>query len=90
MRAPLVTGGLDYHGVTETVCRVAEQPSMPRAWYIALGLTSTLLAVVLLGADGVVVTPPVIVVVVVAFVVTGLLPEPTGHQPVRAPVSSPA
>ena len=43
---------------------------------LKLPLTSTLLAVVLLGADGVVVTPPVIVAVVVAFVVTGVLPEP--------------
>jgi hypothetical protein len=43
---------------------------------LKLPLTSTLLAVVLLGADGVVVTPPTIVAVVVAFVVTGVLPEP--------------
>jgi len=45
---------------------------------LRLPLTSTLLAVVLLGADGVVVTPPVIVAVVVAYVVTGMLPEPRG------------
>ena len=44
-RAPLVTGGLDYHGVTETVCRVAEQPSMPKAWWVALGISATLMSV---------------------------------------------
>ena len=52
---------------------------------LGLPLTSTLLAVVLLGADGVVVTPPIIVAVVVAFVVTGVLPEPKGAAPVTAP-----
>jgi H+/Cl- antiporter ClcA len=51
---------------------------------LRLPLTATLLAVVLLGADGVVVTPPVIVAVVVAFVVTGVLPEPRGAQPATA------
>ena len=52
---------------------------------LRLPLTSTLLAVVLLGADGVVVTPPTIVAVVVAFVVTWVLPEPLG-----APTDEPA
>jgi hypothetical protein len=52
---------------------------------LRLPLTSTLLAVVLLGADGVVVTPPTIVAVVVAFVVTGVLPEPRGSEPVTVP-----
>src|SRR4029078_3320640 len=49
---------------------------------LRLPLTSTLLAVVLLGAAGVVVPPPTIVAVVVAFVVTGVLPEPRGSEPV--------
>lgn len=52
---------------------------------LRLPMTSTLLAVLLLGADGVVVTPPVIVAVVVAFVVTGLLPEPRGGEVTTAP-----
>jgi len=54
---------------------------------LRLPLTATLLAVVLLGADGVVVTPPVIVAVVGAFVATGLLPEPraaSGGEPAVA------
>ena len=37
---------------------------------LRLPLTSTLLATVLLGADGVSVTPQVVVAVVVAFVIT--------------------
>ena len=52
---------------------------------LRLPLTATLLAVVLLGADGVTVTPPVIVAVVASFVVTGLLPEPRGSEPVTQP-----
>ena len=43
---------------------------------LRLPLTSTLLATVLLGADGVAVTPEVVVAVAVAFVVTLILPEP--------------
>jgi H+/Cl- antiporter ClcA len=43
---------------------------------LRLPLTATLLAVVLLGADGVTVTPPVIAAVVVAFVMTNVLPSP--------------
>ena len=43
---------------------------------LRLPLTSTLLATLLLGADGVSVTPQVVVAVVVAFVVTYMLPEP--------------
>ena len=41
---------------------------------LRLPLTSTLLATLLLGADGVSVTPQVVVAVVVAFLVTHLLP----------------
>ena len=77
----------------------ADLPGMSPASSIAIGigamcttmlrlpLTATLLAVVLLGADGVVVTPPVIVAVVGAFVATGLLPEPraaSGGEPAVA------
>jgi H+/Cl- antiporter ClcA len=43
---------------------------------LRLPLTSTLLAAVLLGADGVSTTPEVVVAVAVAFVVTFLLPDP--------------
>ena len=67
---------------------VAGLPGMALAPAIAMGigamcaamlrlpLTSTLLATLLLGADGVTVTPQVVVAVVVAFVVTNLLPVP--------------
>jgi hypothetical protein len=41
---------------------------------LRLPLTSTLLAVVLMGVDGVIVTPQVVVAVVVAFVITIVLP----------------
>ncbi|HSU34280.1 MAG TPA: chloride channel protein [Propionibacteriaceae bacterium] len=43
---------------------------------LRLPLTSTLLATLLLGADGVAVTPQVVVAVVVAFVITNVLPTP--------------
>ena len=43
---------------------------------LRLPLTSTLLATLLLGADGVSVTPEVVVAVVVAFVLTNVLPVP--------------
>jgi H+/Cl- antiporter ClcA len=46
------------------------------ATMLRLPLTSTLLATLLLGADGVSVTPEVIVAVVVAFVITVVLPVP--------------
>jgi len=48
---------------------------------LRLPLTSTLLAVLLLGDDGVSVTPQVIVAVVVAFVVTHVLPAAGAPQP---------
>jgi len=44
---------------------------------LRLPLTSTLLAVLLLGADGVVVTPQVVVAVAVAFVIINVLPDPS-------------
>jgi hypothetical protein len=43
---------------------------------LKLPLTSTLLATLLLGSDGLSVTPQVVVAVVVAFVVITVLPEP--------------
>ena len=43
---------------------------------LRLPLTSTLLAVLLMGVDGVVVTPQVVVAVAVAFVMTYVLPAP--------------
>jgi H+/Cl- antiporter ClcA len=62
---------------------------------LRLPLTSTLLAILLLGADGLSVTPEVIVAVVVAFLVTTVLPvvpapkeptlPPTGTRPADTP-----
>lgn len=56
---------------------------------LRLPLTSTLLATLLLGTDGVVVTPQVVVAVAVSFVVTNMLPVP-GPQPAQAPAQGPA
>ncbi|MFG1818247.1 chloride channel protein [Kribbella sp. NPDC049174] len=47
---------------------------------LRLPLTSTLLATLLLGTDGIVVTPQVVVAVAVAFVITNMLPEPAQRQ----------
>jgi molybdopterin-containing oxidoreductase family membrane subunit len=45
-RAPLVLGEQDFSSVTDTVCQVVEgQP--PRAWWIALGISSAFAAVLL-------------------------------------------
>jgi chloride channel protein, CIC family len=54
---------------------------------LRLPLTSTLLATLLLGTDGVTVTPQVVVAVAVAFVVTYMLPVPgpSGPEPIRPP-----
>ena len=48
---------------------------------LRLPLTSTLLAVVLMGVDGVAVTPQVVVAVAVAFVITNVLPGPGPKTP---------
>ena len=48
---------------------------------LRLPLTSTLLATLLLGVDGVSVTPQVVVAVVVAFLVTTMLPAPRPEHP---------
>ena len=54
---------------------------------LRLPLTSTLLATLLLGADGVSVTPQVVVAVVVAYVLTNVLPAPgpSGRRVRRRP-----
>ena len=52
---------------------------------LRLPLTSTLLATLLLGADGVSVTPQVVVAVVVAFVITTVLPVPGSTEPSLTP-----
>jgi H+/Cl- antiporter ClcA len=48
---------------------------------LRLPLTSTLLAVQLMGADGILVTPQVVVAVVVALVITNVLPAPGPQDP---------
>ena len=55
---------------------------------LRLPLTSTLLPVLLLGADGASVTPEVVVAVTVAFVVTFLLPTPGPTQPQETEASA--
>jgi len=51
---------------------------------LRLPLTSTLLATLLLGVDGVAVTPQVVVAVAVAFVIANVLPTP-GPRPGPTP-----
>jgi H+/Cl- antiporter ClcA len=53
---------------------------------LRLPLTSTLLAVLLMGTDGVAVTPQVVVAVAVAFVITNLLPAPGPKAPEPQPI----
>ena len=57
---------------------------------LRLPLTSTLLATLLLGADGVSVTPQVVVAVVVAFVLTYTLPVPGPKESAPTSRRSPA
>jgi H+/Cl- antiporter ClcA len=76
----------------------AELPGMDPAAAIGMGigamcaamlrlpLTATLLAVLLMGTDGVAVTPQVVVAVAVSFVMTSLLPVPGPRQHELAPV----
>jgi H+/Cl- antiporter ClcA len=52
---------------------------------LRLPLTSTLLAVVLMGVDGVMVTPQVVVAVAVAFVISNVLPVPGPEEPEPRP-----
>jgi H+/Cl- antiporter ClcA len=62
---------------------------------LRLPLTATLLAVVLMGVDGVIVTPQVVVAVAVAFVITIVLPAPgpktsesAGQDQIRTPATA--
>jgi H+/Cl- antiporter ClcA len=52
---------------------------------LRLPLTSTLLAVLLMGTDGVAVTPQVVVAVAVAFVISNVLPAPGPKTPEPVP-----
>jgi Ni/Fe-hydrogenase subunit HybB-like protein len=47
-RAPLIEGRHTFGSVTETVARIVERPKPPKAWYIAFGVSLSLLGV--LGA----------------------------------------
>ncbi len=38
---PLVQGGLDFTGVTDTVCSVCERPGATKGWYISFAIAST-------------------------------------------------
>ena len=42
-RAPLVLGGLDYEGVTDNVCALAESQSPPKIWWLVLAGALSLL-----------------------------------------------
>jgi molybdopterin-containing oxidoreductase family membrane subunit len=42
---PLVSGQHDLSTVTEQVCKIVERPKPPRAWYIAFGVSVSLLGV---------------------------------------------
>jgi molybdopterin-containing oxidoreductase family membrane subunit len=44
-RAPLVTGNADYTSITNDVCKIAEQYRPPRSWYIAFGISLSVLGV---------------------------------------------
>ena len=50
-RAPLVLGGLDYQGITDTVADVAYGPAPPKAWFIVLGVSALLMGI-LFGCVG--------------------------------------
>lgn len=50
-RAPLVTGGLDYAGVTETVAGIMEAPKPPKVWYVLFAISS-MMTLVLGGLIG--------------------------------------
>jgi hypothetical protein len=52
---------------------------------LRLPMTSTLLATLLLGADGLSVTPEVVVAVAVAYVITIVLPAAGPREPALPP-----
>lgn len=58
------------------------------ATMLRLPLTSTLLATLLLGTDGISVTPQVVVAVVVAFVISMVLPQPGPKEPALLPAGT--
>ncbi len=41
-RAPLITGGLDYDGVSDVVSDLAEMEKPPRIWYVLLAISATI------------------------------------------------
>lgn len=45
----LVEGNHDYRTVTDTVCKIAEKPRPPKAWYIAFAISSTMTLVLFLA-----------------------------------------
>src|SRR5689334_16790978 len=47
-RARLVEGKHDFSSITDAVCQIVERPKPPRAWYVAISISSTFLLV--LGA----------------------------------------
>ncbi|HOA73059.1 MAG TPA: polysulfide reductase NrfD [Phycisphaerae bacterium] len=55
VRPPLVIGDNDFESVTDKVCRIAEAPRPPRAWYVAFS-ASVPLALMFFGLVGYLVT----------------------------------
>ncbi len=55
-RAPLTAGRQDFASVTETVCRVTEQPRTPPAWYAAFAVSVTLTGVLFASIGYLIVT----------------------------------
>ena len=55
-RAPLTVGPVDYASVTETVCRAAERPGAPPAWYAALLVSASLTGIFFLAIGYLIVT----------------------------------
>ncbi len=48
-RAPLTTGRQSLASITDTVSRIAEQPQPPAGWYVAFGISLTVLVVLFLA-----------------------------------------
>ncbi len=55
VRSPLVLGRHDNTTVTERICQIAESPKPPRAWYIAISISSSF-TLMLFGLIGYLVT----------------------------------
>jgi Ni/Fe-hydrogenase subunit HybB-like protein len=45
LRYPYVQGNTDFGTVTDTVCRIIERPTPPKAWYIAFGVSVSFMGV---------------------------------------------